>query len=991
MSKYNSKQIDIRDKHEGMVVVDAGPGTGKTRTIVARYVELIKRDDVVPEDVLLMTFTNNAAAEMEERISAHIIYQINRTDSGEDEKILEEWGPPLDDYVRKKLKRSLTQLQVTTFDAYCRRILMKSPNESATYLGFVHGPSHSFKLEENNTLIEADFRSYLDEFFNNPINKNHGGWGALSIEHHKDILGIINKLMSFGIFPKDDGWFGRDGAASLDGDIKQVLDILESLNKPVPGKKPDTFNQSELCNMMSDLKPKEHGVCPKVRSLENKNRMDHQYLEDAVKDPDRIHLYDFIHDLYWQYIERCIEKDTLTFGIVAMLAFCLLYNDEGIRDNCRYTYMMIDEFQDTSASQLMMALMCLKEPNLCVVGDWKQGIYGFKYVSIDNIVHFGERCDALRAELNRGSKRVIIPSVTPVSYQLEENYRSPGVIVQKAFDVLDIKGEGEDTNGMDGIHKHPLVTRQDESYGPQDAELRFVKAEDYDSEPEMVVRCVKDYVGSGRYRSVKRNGEKLNFGDIAVLCRRGEQCRSVYEALVAANIPAFLQDTIEIMSTREGKLALAWLRYVNNEQDPRGYETIMIDLGYTAVDCQRCKFNHLMVPDLVKDQRERLYAKRRRITELLTNIFVWYGLDNDNSQAIINVLSHIHKGSLRSISDLITLIEQDIEKHSTYHVDFESRPNAVRIMTMHKSKGLEFDAVIIPFIDKKKMPFTPSERAYFTFDEVRGLRSRYWVYKDDEGDHYIRKWWKTSIVQLIRSNDFDEERRLLFVAMTRSRQYLTMIGGDEPSAFLTGLAKGDFVTILDVVVDVEAGEVSNPICPDLSGYTKRVKHVGVHDLMGDDLEDSPEFGLGKEYGTEVHRDAELLYHGRPTSGKHEKEMTYIRENVLSRCTLDRCISSQAEVECSIPFKSLDVVVRGIMDLIIVCDDHVEVHDYKTDQGDTYEAAYRLQLSLYAMAAKSYGKPVRCFIDYVSVSPGRSVEFDPMSEDEVLEIVCNRLG
>ena len=68
LSELNPSQQAIADFLDGMLVVDAGPGTGKTHTIVERYVNLISREDVSPRDVLLLTFTRNAASEMEERI-----------------------------------------------------------------------------------------------------------------------------------------------------------------------------------------------------------------------------------------------------------------------------------------------------------------------------------------------------------------------------------------------------------------------------------------------------------------------------------------------------------------------------------------------------------------------------------------------------------------------------------------------------------------------------------------------------------------------------------------------------------------------------------------------------------------------------------------------------------------------------------------------------------------------------------------------------------
>ena len=66
----NHRQQELIDSTEGLYVVDAGPGTGKTFTITGRYVEIISQPDVEPDDVLLVTFTNSAATEMRDRIVA---------------------------------------------------------------------------------------------------------------------------------------------------------------------------------------------------------------------------------------------------------------------------------------------------------------------------------------------------------------------------------------------------------------------------------------------------------------------------------------------------------------------------------------------------------------------------------------------------------------------------------------------------------------------------------------------------------------------------------------------------------------------------------------------------------------------------------------------------------------------------------------------------------------------------------------------------------
>ena len=80
--KLNQSQARIAETLDGMIVVDAGPGTGKTQTIVQRYINLISREDVEPRDVLMMTFTNNAAEELGERIKARISEIVSENKDG---------------------------------------------------------------------------------------------------------------------------------------------------------------------------------------------------------------------------------------------------------------------------------------------------------------------------------------------------------------------------------------------------------------------------------------------------------------------------------------------------------------------------------------------------------------------------------------------------------------------------------------------------------------------------------------------------------------------------------------------------------------------------------------------------------------------------------------------------------------------------------------------------------------------------------------------
>ena len=143
-----------------------------------------------------------------------------------------------------------------------------------------------------------------------------------------------------------------------------------------------------------------------------------------------------------------------------------------------------------------------------------------------------------------------------------------------------------------------------------------------------------DYA-SGDYTVHTENGSRrMGFGDIAVIAGKNSQCVKIMEACTDAGIPAYLYGDVDIMSTREGKLALAWLRFVNNEADEWGYMPILADMGYTLEELEgRKSMREPQGTDPVSNflrtiaQRSLLRNKRRRITELLTCIFDFYGLD----------------------------------------------------------------------------------------------------------------------------------------------------------------------------------------------------------------------------------------------------------------------------------------------------------------------------------------------------------------------------
>lgn len=1002
MSKpLNDKQRRMAETLDGMVVVDAGPGTGKTKTVVNRYINLISQKDAkgnpttAPKDILLLTFTRNAAQEMENRIK--------------------------DEISHTEFRGQAAQVRVQTFDSFCLSVVRDFPDIAGRLFGIEPKLTRSVGMDSSDTLNRRGFMEFLDRF----IEENGGGygdWSAIAQSEGPGLYDLIGRMLSRGVYPlKSGGWFGD--TAYIEGDRERLLQDMLRTNELSGRQKASTMQSAmkSACKDVNAVAPIPRGFDPAAETLPA------DVLSSAVNE-DRSEMIRLIHDIYLGYVEDRIASDRLTFGIAAMLAFSILYYDKEARRSYSFKYLMIDEFQDTNAAQLMMSLMILKEPNLCVVGDWRQGIYGFRYVSIEYILKFEEKVAEIGRMLNEdGIVRMAFDIPEAVRIRFDTNYRSSQIVVDTAFRCLSLKAT--DREKVVPYAEDGGLASSNDPYVKDSTEVRYLQAASQDREPEMVERCIREYVGSGRYSVVTVHSEDdgrvwtesrpMRLSDIAVLCRSTKACREVVDRLERDGVPVYLQGDVEIMSTREGKLALAWLRYVSNDTDPRGIGAIMADLGYSLEECKAAVLKPSSAPGYLVEQREALRRKRRRVNELLTSIFSFraYGISNDVSQAIVNVLSGMHSGSLLTISDLITLMEEDIGKtnggRATYPVETSFGSDAVTVMTMHKAKGLEFPAVIIPYVDSRVMPSTKGDGSSFIFDRECGIRCTRAVGRF-QGYSKICSSWRTALCKAAsaeakRQERYDEERRLLFVAMSRAKQYETVICGPKPSEFMKGLCEepGTDIGWYELPDATAAGASERP---DLSGYTPRRKALSVHDLMvldfgngrrDDEADEISAEGRGKEYGTKVHKAAEDMHntgksaedlHGRGRIAEDLPECGWIASNVLSRIrdpwgsgngTAPDYRTSYAETGCTLPLDDPDVVVRGVIDLLIVFDDRIEIHDYKTDGSRDNEDQYMVQLSVYARAAESYYKmPVRCYIDYAFLR--ETVEFDPLPIDIIRE-------
>ncbi len=933
----NDEQREIAETTEGILVVDAGPGTGKTFTIINRYMNIISREDVEPRDVLLLTFTHNAADEMKERILNEL-------------------------YERGERDIDVGSVRASTFDSFCSNILTRDTSRIHEYLGIDERLSRQVRLVENEAMNRRFFQEFYERFLDRHA-KLHGETALLLWDQGEHVRRTIEHLLTLGTCPTAGGWF-RGGSSLLTGDIESMTESARVLNRE------DKPNLRSYIERFKDHRP---GSLEGLTSSILPDSMVHEAIAH-----DRGELFHFIHHVFMEYLRASIRENRLTFQMVAFFAFLSLYNDRSLREAETYRYVMIDEFQDTNELQFLIGLLILKEPNLCVVGDWKQGIYGFRFADTENILEFDARLDKLMGELGR---RCRIPAAQTTHRSLRVNYRSADRVIKLSERTLFLPATKDESMDPTYIESKLVRLRSKKSHiDDRDCRVRFLRAEDQKAEVDLVLaeaqRMVSDGLKVSEWTADGYRERPMRYSDIAVLSRKRNLLHMLERRAREIGLPLLMDGDMEIFSSPEGKTVLAWLRLMLDPGNDRAIASIMDreDYAHDIIDATVRGASPL--PEDIRTHRDFLLGRQRDPNLLLTSIFQRYRIDNDISQAIISQLTVLLGGSLTGSAELVSLIEENIRQGDSYPADMISVRDAIRIHTMHGAKGLEYPAVIIAGLNSSDMPSNRGDSGPLRFDRLYGLRC---VHELVEEGGLLERYrdWRSTLATSLTQKEYDEERRLFYVAVSRAMQHLVLTC-HNPSLFMTGLA-GDSLadsqsspeSLLDTQERIPAPR------PELDEAMVVRRSIGVHSILRPILTAG---GLGTEHGSRVHADAERLVHGMEPWDDHPG--LEIVRRVLSEAAGSRITP---EIDCLLPVG--DLALEGRIDLMVEHDDRVEIHDWKTDLTELNHSEYVIQLSAYAHAAGSLGKPVSCHIHYLE--RGETKSFEPIPFEELRDIVNDR--
>lgn len=544
---------------------------------------------------------------------------------------------------------------------------------------------------------------------------------------HSACVGILREYAMFV-------GFKRDFTIYDEKDCKSVLKDIYKAN----GIKEKELHKDDVLNHISIWKDK-------------------MITPDMAISQSTISSYNTVAHLYKEYQERLKNANAMDFDDLIGNTIRLLKEHPDIQAELqkKIQYIMVDEYQDTNASQHeLLSLLVSPEHNICVVGDDDQSIYSFRGADVDNILNFPQEFNGTHI------------------IKMEQNYRSDGNILNLANSLI-----GHNTKR----HNKNLWTYRNPGVMP----TYTYYASDYD-ETDSIVEDIKDYIAAGN-----------NYSDVAILYRNSRLSYVIERALAREKIPYKIVGGFKFFERAEVKDIIAYLCVIANSADDQRLKRIINvparKIGAATVDkiatlAQQYKVSMMEIirnadlyPAIAKakpalDSFIKMYdtmclmANGSTLGELTQSVIKYSGY-----RKMLEDKGVDGKDELQNVEQVVVAAEEFEHAHIKTNLSeflaeisllsavdtLSSEENKVVMMTLHASKGLEFKNVYIIGLEDSIIPSS----------------------RDDVG--------------------IEEERRLLYVGMTRAKEELHLSTAkqrhtfgawgeeDKPSRFLYDIDQQD--------------------------------------------------------------------------------------------------------------------------------------------------------------------------------------------------------
>lgn len=755
--KLNTEQKTAVDSIEGPVMVIAGAGTGKTQTIALRIANILLKTQTPPQSILCLTFTETGTVAMRERL-LNII------------------GP------------AAYSIKIHTFHSFCNEVIKNNP-EYFIFAKDIDSLEELEKIEIIQTIIEklkdgSILKPWGDHFY-----------------YQRDIISNIQTLKRENITPEK--------FLFLINSQKQFLENSKDIYAKLKALRAGKSLEADLDALVNDLK-KQSETHPSIFALINyyqniyntgyftvgaaknpainyKNTLI-KFFENLAKD---IPKQEELHKIYISYQDELKKRGRYDFD--DMILFVL--NQFKISKDLlsiyqeRFQYILVDEYQDTNSAQneiIHLLGSYFENPNLFVVGDDDQSIFRFQGAAIENIYEF--------YQVYRRQIKLIV---------LKNNYRSHQLILDSSKSVID-NNQNRIANYIKDLDKSLISVK---TFDPDP--INIFRAGSILEENYFVAHKIKELLGKG-----------TNPKEIAVLVRNNGDVSDLIETFENLDVKYHLGYGDNVLEDVRIQQLIRLLTYINDPTDNTAlfhilsYDFLKIN-SYDLLRILRYSHYHgISLSELISDKeklediqpqlRKNTIVKLLNFSKRVAKASKWlrnYTLDRFYNKLIRKfgylkfilslddyfVINHLNvfyselkrlsltKGfTLSQFLNRINLLVENKLSLSAPELSSEF-DQSVNIMTVHKSKGLEFENIfLIKCVDKKWGNGTQST----------SIRLPYGILKTE--------------LSVLAADENEDERRLFYVALTRAKNqvYITFsaksdTGRDQiPSIFVSEIKPG---------------------------------------------------------------------------------------------------------------------------------------------------------------------------------------------------------
>ena len=997
--RYTDEQLEAITTPVYNTMISAGAGSGKTKVLTQRvFNHLANNIDV--DRLLVLTFTNAAAAEMKQRVIKLLVDDNS-----------------LDQSIKNNQLNKIDSAYIMTFDAYSLFLVKKYHQ--------LLNVDKDIDIADSN-IINGITDKYLDEIFEEQYVSNDVFKDIISKYCVKDddvVKGFVkdlNKKLDL-IYDRDsfiakyNNTFFSDNYLNNELDsytslllqkLKQVDVLLNEISEL------DDINRYFTCweginNLNSYEEVRSYVANISAVRKKNKEEYDEDALilkdkiKDIIKDINELTKYDkttlFNDVLINKDYVNCLlelaeelnrrinvykkENNLYDFIDIAKLAIEVVDKNDDIRESIKNNFyeILIDEYQDTSDIQELL-INKISNNNVYVVGDIKQSIYRFRYANPDI---FKKKYEDYSKGV--GGKKI----------DLTNNFRSRFEVLRD-INLFFNKTMSSSVGGADYTNGHQLVAGnlsylKDEKYKCEI--LSYEKQKGIDSayiEAQLIADDIKQKVHTFQLKD-----HLCDYRDITILVDRSSKFDVFKEVLTANNIPNFIE-TEEKMSESDLLTVIRSIFKLLVNYDKHAY--ISLERSFLCETSDEDIFNNIKnnivfdSPTYIKINNIKTNIDTKTISNILDEI-----MDSFDVYGKLVKIKDVHASNVKidylyQLANNLNNLGYTYKDFNDYLVDVFDREddikfrigseveNAVRITNYHKSKGLEYNVVYYPCLSYS---FNQQDKkGDFLFDKNHGIIMPAFINNRGLRDTFIKEIYKYNY----DLEDIGEKIRLFYVALTRAKEKMIIINSfdekidpvDYPLDDMMKASIKNYSSMLTYIKNDLSHFIVNKDIPEIlentsnkdifTSLTKSNKLV-----LKPNIEVIPQevttshfsksAGLidqttldKMELGTKIHYYLEMLDFKNPDySYVDNKYLNKIKQFINSPL-----LENIKEAKIFKEYEFMDNGKHGFIDLLLEYKDKIVIIDYKTKNID--DVHYDEQLNGYRTYIESLtSKPVYCYL------------------------------